>query len=308
MTSLRAVTLVALATTALTACSTYRQPYTAVQWSQKEPLQQAQKQALDNRFNEFLRLGYIKYADIYSGSGTLGSDHYAKKALLAERGSHPEPEELFLRRWFLSGSEMNALANARNQLNAAFARHARWDFPREAADAQLAFDCWVEEAEKAWGSNRMNDCRSAFNTAMAALSQPKAAPAMVVEEKIVVVEQTPTVVDVIMPAPFIVFFEFDKTHLAAGADAVLATVAAEYQKFNPAQVVIAAAADTMGTNEYNDSLSVRRGQVVKDRLVTLGLPAASISYEGKGERAPRIPTPDQTREQGNRYATITFVK
>lgn len=300
------LTAILAVTLALSACSTYRQPY--YNWSQKKPLEQAQQKALDNPFNEYVRLGYIEFDDIYSGRGLLGSDHYAKKALLAERGIHPEPEELFLRS--ISIRNMNELADARNQLEAAFARHARWHFPREAADAQLAFDCWVEESERLISGNRREQCRTTFWNAIAAMKKPIPQPTPVVVSPAVVAEPAtaPTMVEVIMPQPFIVFFDFDKDTLAPGAEAVLASVAREYGNFKPSKLELLGNADTAGSYPYNDDLSVRRVNTVRAELAKLGIPTGALEVTAMGERKPRVATADGVREPANRYVTITFVK
>jgi OOP family OmpA-OmpF porin len=238
----------------------------------------------------------------------MGSDHYAKKALLAERGIHPDPEELFLRS--IGTKNLNELADARNQLEAAFARHARWYFPREAADAQLAFDCWVEETERLFSGKRREQCRTTFWNAIAAMKKPipQPTPVMVEPAPVAAAPVAATVVEVVMPQPFIVFFDFDKDTLAPGAEAVLASVAREYGNFKPSKLSLLGNADTKGTYPYNDDLSVRRVKRVQEELAKLGIPAGSIEITAMGERAPRVITGDEVKEPANRYVTITFVK
>lgn len=294
---------------ALSACSTYRQPYG--DWSQKQPLTQAQQKSLDNAFNEYLRLGYIEFDDVYTGRGLLGSTHYAKKALLAARGIHPDPEELFLRR--IGMRNVNELADARNQLEAAFARHARWHFPRAAADAQLAFDCWVEESVRFMASNRRDLCRTTFWNAITAMKAPAPQALAVVARPLVTDSDAMpapmiTVVDLVMPQPFIVFFDFDKNIPAPGAEAVLLSVVREYGNFKPSKLSLLGNADTKGTYPYNDGLSVQRVNQVRDALVKLGVPADAIDVTAMGERRPRVVTPDEVKEPANRYVTIAFIK
>jgi OOP family OmpA-OmpF porin len=58
--------------------------------------------------------------------------------------------------------------------------------------------------------------------------------------------------------------------------------------------------DTSGSNAYNDKLSVRRAEAVRDALVANGVQSGAISLEGRGESDPLVSTADGVPEERNR--------
>jgi len=64
--------------------------------------------------------------------------------------------------------------------------------------------------------------------------------------------------------------------------------------------------DTVGTVPYNLKLSVRRANSVDHQLVEDGIPADTITIEGKGKSDLLVPTGDGVREPKNRRAVIEF--
>ena len=83
-----------------------------------------------------------------------------------------------------------------------------------------------------------------------------------------------------------VYFEFDRSELAAEAREILQRNS-DWIKENPGvQVEIEGHADNRGTNEYNLALGSRRAQAVKDYLVTLGVAPDRFSTISYGEELP----------------------
>ena len=94
-----------------------------------------------------------------------------------------------------------------------------------------------------------------------------------------------------------VYFEFDRSELAAEAREVLQRNS-DWIKENPGvQIEIEGHADNRGTNEYNLALGSRRAQAVKDYLVTLGVAPERFSTISYGEERPAH---DNTREETRR--------
>jgi hypothetical protein len=61
----------------------------------------------------------------------------------------------------------------------------------------------------------------------------------------------------------------------------------KYLEYNPeAKLLVSAYADTRGPQKYNESLSERRGQSVKDYLIANGVPADKIEVSAYGEDKP----------------------
>jgi OOP family OmpA-OmpF porin len=54
--------------------------------------------------------------------------------------------------------------------------------------------------------------------------------------------------------------------------------------------------DSIGSDEYNQRLSERRAQAVKQYLVSKGIAASRLSTEGQGEREPIAPNTEDGKD------------
>jgi outer membrane protein OmpA-like peptidoglycan-associated protein len=126
---------------------------------------------------------------------------------------------------------------------------------------------------------------------------PDAAPAVYVPPP---APPTPTAT----PKQFIVFFGFNKSNLTSDAQRVVAEAAAAAKASGSASILVTGHTDTVGSNRYNDRLSMRRANAVKDELVRQGIGAGQISAVGKGETELLVQTGDNVKEPQNRRATI----
>ncbi len=105
---------------------------------------------------------------------------------------------------------------------------------------------------------------------------------------------------------FIVFFGFNKANLSAEAQAVVAEAAATARSQGSARILVAGHTDSVGSNAYNDTLSLRRASAVKDELTRLGVSANAIEASGKGETELMVQTGDGVKEPQNRRTTINL--
>src|SRR6185369_15012827 len=113
------------------------------------------------------------------------------------------------------------------------------------------------------------------------------------------------------PAPmaaksFIVFFDFDRSNITAQAQATINDAVAAAKAGNSTRVTLTGHTDRSGSEQYNQALSIRRGEAVKAAMIRGGIPAASIVVIGKGESAPLVPTADGVREPQNRRVEIVI--
>jgi outer membrane protein OmpA-like peptidoglycan-associated protein len=106
------------------------------------------------------------------------------------------------------------------------------------------------------------------------------------------------------PKQFMVFFGFNKSNLTPEASQVVADAAAAAKEYGSASIMVVGHTDTMGSNAYNDGLSMRRSQAVKEALAGHGIPASAISTAGRGESELLVQTGDSVKEPQNRRATI----
>jgi OOP family OmpA-OmpF porin len=81
-------------------------------------------------------------------------------------------------------------------------------------------------------------------------------------------------------------FDFDKATLKPLGKQKLDELASKIQGMNTEVVVATGYTDRIGSDKYNDRLSLRRAQAVKSYLVSKGVPANKIYTEGKGKRNP----------------------
>jgi outer membrane protein OmpA-like peptidoglycan-associated protein len=110
--------------------------------------------------------------------------------------------------------------------------------------------------------------------------------------------------DAAAPKQFIVFFGFNKSNLTAEAARVVTEAAAAAKKYGSASISVVGHTDTVGSNDYNMRLSMRRSQAVKDGLMANGIAADMITTGGRGEAELMVQTGDSVKEPQNRRATI----
>ena len=114
------------------------------------------------------------------------------------------------------------------------------------------------------------------------------------------------------PAPpppskaWMVFFDTNSTTLSQQATMTI-TEAVNVAKSMPnARVAVTGYTDTDGTPAYNQQLSIRRADAVKNALVSNGIAPQAISVNGTGEAGLLIDTPDQTKNEKNRRVQIVI--
>lgn len=107
-----------------------------------------------------------------------------------------------------------------------------------------------------------------------------------------------------VPRQFIVFFGFNKYNLTSEALRVISEAVVAAKDTGSATVLITGHTDTVGSNDYNQRLSMRRSNAVKAEMVRQGIPTSAISNTGKGETELLVQTADGVKEPQNRRATI----
>ncbi len=106
------------------------------------------------------------------------------------------------------------------------------------------------------------------------------------------------------PKQFIVFFGFNKSNLTPEAARVVADAAAAAKEYGSASIMVVGHTDSSGSSAYNQGLSMRRSQSVKDGLASNGVPDSMVSTSGRGEAELMVQTGDGVKEPQNRRATI----
>jgi OmpA-OmpF porin, OOP family len=244
-------------------------------------------------FDRALRDGYLDLSRAeYDEADYWDSDTFAERSMAAARGEAVLPEAISSRD--LPDEMVGTMTAERQRLAAALAGDAAERDPLNAAEAQVAFDCWMQEQEENIQPDDIAACRERFMTAMASLEEePPAEPA-----------PPPPAPMPEPPGPFTVFFDFDEAELTPEAQAELADVVEAAQEFQSGLISITGYTDLSGAEAYNQVLSERRANSVIEFLVEDGVDAARIVGRGLGEANPVVVT--EAPEQRNRRVEIEF--
>ena len=101
-----------------------------------------------------------------------------------------------------------------------------------------------------------------------------------------------------------VFFDTNSTTLSQQSAMTVTEAVSVAKSTANAKVTVTGYTDTDGAPAYNQQLSVRRADAVKNALVSGGITPQSITVTGAGEGGLLIDTPDQTKNEKNRRVQI----
>jgi len=118
----------------------------------------------------------------------------------------------------------------------------------------------------------------------AVIAAPAPAPAPTPAPAAIVAPAAPTNEKVTYAAD--AFFDFDKSVLKAEGKAKLDELVSKLQGVNLEVIIAVGHTDSVGTDAYNQKLSVRRADAVKTYLVGKGVEPNRVYTEGKGEKQP----------------------
>ncbi|WP_312349483.1 OmpA family protein [Actinomyces sp.] len=120
------------------------------------------------------------------------------------------------------------------------------------------------------------------------------------------IEVTPERVDINVNSD--VLFDVDQDTLGSGAQAELQQVAAQLGGIEGGTITIVGHTDDVSTDEYNQALSERRAEAVRDALDDLAdLSAFEVTTQGRGESEPRVAGTTSEARAANRRVEILVV-
>ncbi len=210
--------------------------------------------------------------------------YYARRGLAAAGGEVVLPEDPVNRD--LPEDSLSEINDVRVRLLAALDGGARDNKPEIAARAQSRFDCWLEQQEENFQEDHISACRDELLAALAEMEQPA------------MVAPAPA------PAVYLVLFDFDKSNINDAAQAVINQVIADFNANKASAISVTGHTDRAGSDAYNEKLSERRADAVREALIAGGIPADAITTAWKGESENAVPTADGVKEQANRRAEI----
>lgn len=103
------------------------------------------------------------------------------------------------------------------------------------------------------------------------------------------------------------FFDFDKSVLKPEGKAKLDDVASKVKNINLEVIIAVGHTDSIGSDAYNQKLSVRRAEAVKAYLVSKGIDKSRVYTEGKGEKQPVADNKTAAGRAKNRRVEIEVV-
>jgi outer membrane protein OmpA-like peptidoglycan-associated protein len=249
-------------------------------------------------WNQALHAGYVKLADMESAEADWADWEYflEMKALPAAMGEMVQPDAIASRD--LPADKVALLTAARDRLFTVINNGGAQRAPKETADAQVGFDCWMQEQEENFQPKDIEWCQKMYIAAIEA-AEAKLKPAAMAPKP--------------MMAPKVDgrssgYFGFNSVALSNEAVASIVRAADDFKAAKPAAIAVQGHADRSGATAYNEKLAERRVNAVSAALIRMGVPATAIAEASFGETEPAVPTPDGAKEEYNRRVIIEFKK
>jgi OOP family OmpA-OmpF porin len=103
------------------------------------------------------------------------------------------------------------------------------------------------------------------------------------------------------------FFDFDKSVIKPEGKAKLDDLIGKIQGINLEVIIAVGHTDSVGSDTYNQKLSIRRSEAVKAYLVSKGIEKNRVYTEGKGEKQPVADNKTAEGRAKNRRVEIEVV-
>ena len=163
--------------------------------------------------------------------------------------------------------------------------------------------CWRDSS---WTpATAAQECDGALKPAAAPAPAVTAAPAPTPAPAAPAVPPAPVSEKVTYAAD--AFFDFDKAVLKPDARAKLDELVSKTGGVNLEVIIAVGHTDSVGTDAYNQRLSVRRAEAVKAYLVSKGVEKNRVYTEGKGEKQPVADNKSAEGRAKNRRVEIEVV-
>ncbi len=102
-------------------------------------------------------------------------------------------------------------------------------------------------------------------------------------------------------------FDFDKSVLKSEGKSKIDDLVSKLQTVNLEVIIAVGHTDSVGGDEYNQKLSIRRAEAVKAYIVSKGVEVSRVYTEGKGEKQPVADNKTSAGRAQNRRVEIEVV-
>ena len=103
-----------------------------------------------------------------------------------------------------------------------------------------------------------------------------------------------------------ILFDFDSYALRDESEENLQELAETLQKYDDTEILIEGHTDNVGSDDYNQDLSVDRAKSVEDYLEALNIASSRIISRGYGEEQPIAPNDTEYGRQQNRRVEVAI--
>lgn len=106
------------------------------------------------------------------------------------------------------------------------------------------------------------------------------------------------------PQSYVIYFKTGGDQLTPESEARIGDILLSVKSFPAPEVVVIGHTDAVGADSLNDDVSMKRAELIRAKLVEMGLNAQRIEAVGRGKRALLVPTADNVPEARNRRVEI----
>ncbi len=154
-------------------------------------------------------------------------------------------------------------------------------------------DVWKNSTGDCWRDSNWTPATAAPGCGAAAPAAPKAAAPVAAASKVTYAADA--------------FFDFNKSVVKPAGKAKLDDLVGKVKGINLEVIIAVGHTDSIGSDAYNQKLSVRRAEAVKAYLVSKGIEKNRIYTEGKGEKQPVASNKTNEGRAKNRRVEIEVV-
>jgi len=161
-------------------------------------------------------------------------------------------------------------------------------------NVEIATERGTQTLDKAWQASETSR-----------LDRTPGSPKQMEESQVRATFQEALAAQPIRPENFILYFKKASADLTAESIQMVPQILAAIKKRASKDIIISGHTDSVGRDEYNRTLSLKRAKSVAEVLVAKGVDREDLEITYHGKENPLVPSPDGVEEPKNRRVEIT---